>query len=515
MLGHELTHLFETLGKIRDTTKRKEKDAFMSSLAKSKFAKQFFTLAVDKRANLWVTAPDLKSIYFKGKRGPVDYDHRLDEFKKLFSDLSRRRVTGSAAIKRALDFIASCSNEAPTFEATWYAGAIDRHLNIGVSSASLHKVWPDLVNDFAVQLAESLYDQKTMTVVEKVKKTIVYPCVVEPKLDGISGSLVSLVSSTTAYSRGNSAFPALRPWCDAFEQVLSQIAGRGNGMIDRQFVLNGEFKADLHPDDPKNWNSSWGKSMALCHAGIKPTGYDPTTIDAYVRTCLRRDLYFTVYNCYPASLYTSESWDVRYGSNDEKYTRSWFSKQFVLAMRKLHPELRVDFIPQIVCSTFEEAQAANKHWVDLGYEGSMIKDCSAPCILDRGTWFIKNKQYKKVDAVILGVNLGTGKYANVGGALVCRLASGEKANVTCRTEAVRNWAGKNKELLAGFQLEVIADGASEQTGIIRNPILKRFRADVKPITLDKVAVWCRQFKLPIPTKQLTTAEFNRVAYSFK
>lgn len=519
MPKHELSisSVFETLVKISATTKRKEKDALMSSVASSATAHEFFKLATDKRANLWVTVPNLDGIYFKGKKQPADLDKRWKQFKELYHSLSSRHVTGAKAIEQVKTFIASCNNEAPLNEATWYAGAINRHLNIGVSDSSLKKIWPDLVSDFAVQLAESLYDQKTMQIVKKVKDAIKFPCVDEPKLDGVNASLVSFDFSGSVFSRANKAMPALQPWFDAFSSVLKSVSAKG--LVPKDFVLNGEFKADLHKDDPKNWKSSWGKTIALCHAGIKAEGFDEKNIDAYSAICLKRDMYFTIYNCYPFETYSKGSWDVRYGDVNDRGSRSWLCAQFAAAMRKKFPNLRVYVIDQELCHNVAELKKANARWLKEKAEGSMIKSCEGICELERGTYFIKWKQYAKIDAVILGVNRGTGKYANSGGTFACYLPGKDDiVNVTCRTEQVRDWAMKNKDLISGYYLEVVEDGADDDVAKTRNPILARFRNDVPPMPAPEVVKLFDRFKDKLktdkPKRRLSVSDFNQVTSSF-
>jgi hypothetical protein len=521
-----IEQLFETLVEIHGTTKRKEKDALMLSLKDSKLAYDFFSLAVDKRINLWVTAPELGALYFKGKKTLADFEKRWETFKKLYEALRSRKITGSAAIQATTLFITSCSNEAPTFEATWYAGAIDRHLNIGVSSASLRKIWPDLVSDFAVQLAESLYDQKTMTVVSSVAKDVQYPCVDEPKLDGLNISIVGLLSNKTCmgFSRANKPFPAFQAVYDAYLDVLKQAVAKG--LVPGDFVLNGEVKAALHKDDPKNWKSSWGKTNALCHAGIKAEGFDIKHIDDYSKTCIARDLTITLYNCYPVASYATGTWDVRYGNVNDKGSRSWLCAAFAKAIMTRNPGIKVNVIEQRACNNLKELKAAHKYWISQKAEGSMIKSCTGICELERGTHFIKWKQYRKFDAIIIGVKRGNGKYSETGGTLTVYMPKNKGtalaiADVTCRTEDERNWAWQNRFAIAGYSLEVVEDAGDDDVASTRNPILARFRNDVPPKTLEQMLKLVTHFKdhpklkgVELPKKQLSAASFNKVTASF-
>lgn len=509
-----ITKVFETLAKIRSTPGRNAKIDLLETISKDKDGYSFFKHAVDKATNLWVTAPEIDALFFKGKKLSGEFEHRWTKFQALFKLLSSRKITGSAAQKALLEFITSCNNEAPFFEGTWYCGAVDRHLNIGVSDSAIKKIWPDLVSDFAVQLANSLYIQKTGKIDPKVRDCIKFPCVDEPKLDGINVSIVVNNGQAAAYSRANKLLPALQPFADAFAQALKK--ANAKGFKHKNFVWNGEFKADRHKSDPKNWKSSWGKSIALCHAGINASGFDDKNIDAYSRICLQRDLYFTVYNCYPFETYISGTWDMPYGSTNTPRTRSSLFKAFVAAAIAANKKLRIYVIEQYVCNNLAELKVAHKKCIASGAEGSMIKSMTAGVTLDRTSDFIKWKQYSKIDAYILGVNRGTGKNKDKAGTFECYIPSiDDTIKVTARTDAVKEWAWANRELLAGYLLEAVEDGAEDDVAKSRNPILGRFRNDVAPMPVNEVLALCHRFNLPKPKSRIPAQQFNKVTASFK
>jgi hypothetical protein len=512
-----ISKVFETITKIRSTTKRGAKTELLESLKRSPVAHAFFKLACDHLTNLWVISPDASTIFFSGKRKPEDMDKRWVAFQNLFKQLSTRKITGAAAQEAVRAFIASCNNEAPFFEGECYVGAINRHLNIGVANAAISKVWPDLVSDFAVQLAEPLYNQTSGLINPKIRDYILqsWPLVDEPKLDGVNGStIIELSKNRVVMSRSNHPFGALEPWARALEAALGAAVAKGFKF--KHFVFNGEFKAVRHKDDPKNWKSSWGKSIALAHAGITATGYDPANIDEYTALCLKRDLVFTIYNCYPFETYTTGSWDMPYGHTSIPNTRSALIKQFVAYVNKHFPDVRIQMIEQRLCHNMKELKAAHATCIANKAEGSMIKRVDKGVTLDRTADFVKWKQYRNRDAVILSVNRGTGKYKDTAGALVCYLPDiDDIAKVTCRTEEIRDWAWTNREIIAGFMLETRDDAGDDEVAKTRNPTLARFRNDVPPMPVREVITLCHRFDLPKPKSRLTIDAFNKVTASFK
>ena len=514
----EIQNLLSSFSQIDATSKRKEKDEILMRLRSSEIAHTVLGLATDPTLNFWVTAKHHDERLYSGNHVTGSMDTRYSEFIDLTTSLSTRAATGAAAINAVETFLSKCSNMAPYFEAKWYGAVINRHLNIGISSASISKVWPDLISDFAVPLAESLYEQKTGLRVPKVEKAIVFPITLEPKLDGINVSTMDK-GPGTASSRGQGTFPAFRRWIDAFKAAMDLIEKRIGKRVP-EWVVNGEFKADRHPNDPKNWKSSWGKTVALSHAGLSADGFDESRIDAYSRECLDRDVYYVIYDTYPFSAYAVGKYNQAYGHRDTKGTRSAMCAMIVKAMKEVDPGLRVEHVKQVVCNNWEEANIAHAANLKAGAEGSMIKLFNSPCYLDRTTHIVKWKMYSMFDAVVLAVEEGTGKNRGIrAGAWVCYLPDKDTtANITVRTDAVKEWAWAYRDRIAGFKLEVTQQddgGSGETVATTRNPVLKRFRIDTAPLDLVRVQALCRRFKLPIPSRQLNQVEYTRMVSEFK
>jgi hypothetical protein len=511
-----IARVFSTLSTINETSGSKNKESLLRQMSKHSVAHEFMKHATDKTINLWVTAPEESACpLWKGRNEIQDIEKRWEQFKKIFLSLSKREVTGKAAQTLLMNFIGSCSNVKPYYEGRWYIAAVNRHLNIGVGPAKIQSIWPDLVSDFGVQLAKSLYDQKTGKVVPKVKAAIKLPLVMEPKLDGMNVSIVSIGNEGMGYSRRNIALPSIHRWSTAFNKALKLMNKKG--FTHKDFVINGEFKSDMRQTDPKGWKSSWGKTMALCHAGVTPTGYDPADVKPYDQECLDKDLYFVIYNCYPVSIYTDEdkTWNVPYGHTSMKGSRSWLLKQIVAAMKHIDPKLRIEVIEQKIAKTWVEAKEIHDSFIEEGHEGSMIKQINDPCVLTRGVSFVKWKVYKDVDAIILGVTKGTGKYVNSGGALVVYIPEiDDIAKCTARTEEIRRWFWDNKGSVSGFNVEISADGSDDSVAKIRNPVLKRFRYDVAPASPRDVIALCHRFGIDKPISRITPAAFKAATASF-
>lgn len=523
---NNIQQTFSTLSFISSTGGRRDKDSALMRLRDISQAKAIVALATDQFSNYWVTVDEAALPPAQGVQEPEAMQIRFHDFQQLCRELRDRGVTGDAARERVRVFLRSCSAGAPYQEQLWYARTLNRHLNIGVAGASISSVWPDLVSDFGVPLAESLYEQHTGKRVDSVYNTITFPLTIEPKLDGLNGSLVSSGERNGVFSRAEGTWPALARWSTALQKalrMLSQAAGKSVG----DWVINGEFKATLQSDDPKNWKSSWGKSTAMCRAGLSPDGFDQEAISKHLRLCFERgDLVFTAYDVYPYATYKTGTFSELYGHYSIKGSRSARLRSLVAAMKKVDPSLPVVHVQQRLVSSWDEARVFHtEHLVD-GHEGSMLKPMR-PCTLDRTSDIVKWKEYDLRDAVILAVTEGTGKNRGVrAGAFWCWFPDIDSVNkVTVRGNALKDWAWKNQDVVAGIKMEASEqiDGAHFRAGVritdkaeiarvadIRNPVLSRLRVDVPPLAFEQVQALCARFKLPTPVRQLTPAEYNRV-----
>lgn len=510
--------IFSSLVLISQTAAKKEKEAILRRLKDVPEAKKFTERATDPFGNYWLTVdPDVYADKFLGQADPELFAKRFQQFNNLCDQLRNRVITGGAAERAVAGFLSSCSNVAPYQEGSWYIAALNKHLNIGVANSAIGAVWPDLVSDFAVPLAESLYEQTTGKRNDDIFAKIQLPITIEPKLDGANGSLVYATDEKGGvFSRAEGQWPALMRWQRAFKQAVKNIGARvGKDLTG--WVLNGEFKASMHKEDPKNWNSSWGKTTALIRAGIKAGNYSDENISEYGRKCLDRgDLYFVAYDTYPYKAYASGEWSVIYGHKSMPNTRSAMCASIVAEMKRVDPTLPVQHVEQYRCNTWEEIEAWHERFLDEQHEGSMIKQ-DKPCVLDRTANIVKYKKYTYRDAIVIGVNEGTNSNKGKAGTFAVYYPdTDEVGKVTVRTNALKDWVWKYKDSIAGFKIESAEQYDKLKVSKARNPTLVRPRVDVAPHPIEEVAEICRRFNLPEPKNiQMSAVNFRQAIGSFE
>lgn len=101
-------------------------------------------------------------------------DFKSAGIKELLGDLANRRLTGQAAIDAVVNAQVRMTKES----AALFGVILDKNPRIGVAAKSVNKIWPDLIPVHEVMLCKKFEASK-----------VVFPCYVEPKLDGIRGTV--------------------------------------------------------------------------------------------------------------------------------------------------------------------------------------------------------------------------------------------------------------------------------------------------------------------------------------
>ena len=122
-----------------------------------------------------------------------------------------------------------------------------------------------------------------------------------------------------------------------------------------------------------------------------------------------------------------------------------------------------------------ELQNHHKQFVTAGYEGSMVKALSAPYTPGRSSAWMKLKPVDDLDVRVIGVAPGRGRYLGLLGSLICELESGVHVKIGAgmsRSDR-RRWMA---ERVSGRLCEITYQGLT-RAGVPRFARFKRWRAD--------------------------------------
>lgn len=335
-----------------------------------------------------------------------------------------RRVTGNAAIASLADTFSSISEE----NEKWMRKILKKHLNIGISTTTINKIWENLLPDFSVQLAEKFdKDGKGKAFLDKRDISTI---AVEPKLDGIRCIAIVKNGVCTLYSRNGKSIP------NFVETVGKDLLQFGDGVFDGE-IMSADFLAMM---------SQFRRKNSVNTTDVKYFVFDWLPID------------------------------------------SWFTRSCNLTCQERREILedmminsKCDFVSLIHRDIAKVEDIVKMHDVyeAQGYEGVMIKVLDAQYTFDRSFTVMKLKMFSDIDVIISGLyegKDGTKNRGSLGGIYVytpqgVRVGVGSGFSDELRTEM---WGNKDRYL--GKLVEVRYQEVTED-GSLRFPTFRRFRND--------------------------------------
>lgn len=297
----------------------------------------------------------------RGRMGRVPLLHVV---RNVLPQLSSRKVTGNAAI--ALLESNFCGMHPDDEEVV--RRILQKDLRCGVRAKTANAVFPKLVPEFKIQLAA------------RDTSRAVYPCWIEPKLDGLR--CLAVVSgkkpeNVEFLSRGGRPFETL----DHVARVLVTFVPPG-------YVLDGEVTGGTLQETQSSVKRDEAKTGDMFGAQPKFTAFDMLTWKEFSeRKC-------------------EEGYEQR---------RSLLSRFHMYVPRG---QTAVELAPRRAVGSEKEARLAYEDYRRSGFEGAMLKDPKGLYDFKRTTAWIKMKPEDTVDVTVTGVREGKGKYSGMLGALL-------------------------------------------------------------------------------------------------
>lgn len=348
----------------------------------------------------------------------------FEKFIQLLEALNKRIFTGHEAIGLVNTFFNSLTPE----EYKWYSRTLLKDLRVGVTESTVNKVWKNHIPVFECMLATPWHKVKK-------KPNTVY---VEPKLDGYRAvCFVYDDGSVELYTRNGKLI-------EGFSQVEAELALLPKGM-----VYDGELI---------------GKNDAFKDMQKLVMKKDDNNKEAYLN----------IFDALPIVEFNA-------GKSVKKLSER---KEWLVAMFQTYgvqvPDLRLVEFSGPMLPSDPRVDELYHHYLDLGYEGIMVKDTVSLYECKRSTTWAKIKPTDTFDLEVVGYEEGTGKNVGKLGALIVEY-NGFKVNVgSGYSDQQREDFWARREELIGQVIEIEAQETTEnQKGgqSLRFPIFKRFRHD--------------------------------------
>lgn len=288
-------------------------------------------------------------------------DDALDLIEKK---LTTRDITGN----NAFFALQNCLISLPSDDAEVLSRVIERDLKVGINTKLINKVFPGLISEMEVMLADSDLSR------------IKYPAICQPKLDGLRAHITR---------RGDSIF----------------IVTRNGKLIDDLDQLKDSAMALMY--DGETWDGE-----IVCVDKNDPNIFsDRKTSNGILNKSIRGTI-----TSKEAALMRFNTWDI-IDSIIPYSLRLWILRQRFDSIC-YNPGLKFYPILGKVVESYEEAMEIYDNEIAKGNEGVILKNMNAKWVPKRSKDLCKIKEIKDCDLRVIGWEIGTGKNANRLGNLI-------------------------------------------------------------------------------------------------
>jgi hypothetical protein len=307
----------------------------------------------------------------------------LDIVPDSLYNLSNRHVTGNASI----DFLANLLSHLSVSDAKIVERIIQKDLKCGVSISTANSVWPNLIHEYPCMLC-STYD-------EKLVNKITYPAYAQKKEDGMRFNAI--------VKDGN---------CEFRSRNGKQIDLLGN--LEQEFITLADG-ADLVFD---------GELLVKKDGAI----LDRQTGNGILNRANKGTISKEQAEMVVATVWDVISYDDFYAGKSDVVYDDRFNVLYNLTTK--HESNKISLVMTNIVPDLETATSFFQMMLSEGQEGIILKDAKSIWENKRSKGQIKFKGELETDLRVVDIQLGTGKYEGMLGAIVCESSDGiVKVNV--------------------------------------------------------------------------------------
>ena len=383
--------------------------------------------------------------------GVVDAENPWSEFNDLLLKLSKRQLTGNAALEAIGEMAYRFNSDEWN---TFCAPVIRRDLRAGISDKTINKICKKTEYEipiFGCQLATNSEGRPEMKGIKRL----------EPKLDGVRVLMVVIHSddgslTVTSYSRNGKVF-------ENFTHIEDQIRDNFLKLI-RKTKIAQQLSIGVVFD---------GEVIGNSFQELMRQARRKENVQA-------EDSVFNIFDIVPLQDFRRGHWNAQLSKRVEAL-ESMRSVIDTMPNVELLPHIMVDLD---TAAGRDQLDRYAKDQVNAGFEGIMIKDTNAPYECKRSTFWMKWKPTITVDLEVIGVEEGTGRNKGRLGALVCAgMDDGKEISVNVGSgfsDADRDDYWNNRNLVIGRTAEILCDVITQNqdgTYSLRFPRFVRFRDD--------------------------------------
>ncbi len=382
-LSYKKRFAIEIVDELANTSSSNEKvEILKQALAENDAFRKGVELCYSPRIKFYIRQiPD----YVPSKASAYQCVRILDDLKIIYN----RNVTGNTAIEKLRNILEIAEKQ----DAEFIARIVSRDLGCGVSAGLINKasksvLGKELIPEFPVMLC-SAFDSEKLANFE-------YPAFIQTKMDGMRIHAIVQNNVVNYFTRNGNSFE------DAPTALTNYILFDINAHMEAPngFVLDGEMLVVNNDGNPVSRKEGNGVLTRL----IRGTSSQDD----------RNRVRFVVWDAIPIDEFWSGSWNVPYDIRFQMI-KNVLAKANAGSNNDLITPVKSAFV-----ANAEEAMKIFQEELSFGNEGVILKSIKGPWKNTRAKWQLKLKAEIEMDAVVIGVQEGTGKYQGKLGALLCR-----------------------------------------------------------------------------------------------
>lgn len=382
-------------------------------------------------------------------------ESNYSDFLALLVRLSKREVTGNAAIQELSEFLENCCPE----EYLWYTRVIEKDLDIGMADKGINKVFKGLIPVYEVLLAEKIPADGLNLDTPKVLKMLPNRIVCQYKIDGYRLNIhVPQVGAVKICTRNGKEVKGYKD----LEQEASSVLPKG-------YVYDGEIV------DPAlfDWiasNSQTDEAVAACR-----DLFSQAMSHAFSKEDNKQGI-FNMFDMVPMKEWvtnrTTETLEVRTNRINEMIQPLDLKHITVVPTSRVYLKSNPDDLKEIV-ELFHK-------FLNVGWEGLMIKNWDAVYEFKRTKNLLKMKLMDTIDLVVTDVYEGTGKYTGMLGGVYVDYKGYQVGVGSGWSDEQRQYYWQDKNKIVGKTIEIAyqAESSNKDGGLsLSFPVVKKVRDD--------------------------------------
>lgn len=358
-------HIFKAL---ESTSSRLDKEDILRSHFMNETLQKVMFLALDPYTQFYIR----KIPAYKNKSFNLNWDDVFFHLEEIYT----RKITGNAAIDRLTWILENIHPE----DADIVTRIISKDLKCGVSTATVNKIFPNLIPTYPVMLASG-YSEKLMARME-------YPAYVQLKLDGMRFNAIVENGKIELKSRNGKSIELH----DVLNQAFLAYAGTENCVFDGELIVKEADGSIMNRQ----------KGNGILNKAVKGT----------ISLKEANMVYATIWDIIPLQ-------DFKVGVCNTPYVQR-FSK--LLGVDPYNSVRRISIIENHEVVSDDQANTLFQEYFNKGEEGIILKNINSPWEDKRATHQIKFKGELDCDLLCIDWQEGTGKNVGKLGALVLESA---------------------------------------------------------------------------------------------